>query len=195
MEALIWLGIIVIAILAAVIILWWRLVGERRSQSRVEAEAEFAYADVEYQWTQRQPYVGLLIIFLILLAGFLTYQFFTEEEFSGLSQLLVPVLGIILALLNAALKSYTFQIAHGGLFVVAPGTKTERKRIFAWDDLLWFKPENDGFKYYLKPEARSVGATEGRSIFKGNKIPCGKQSTLINAMIMARGIPTSLPRE
>ena len=188
---------IVVFILFAILILVLKIVAGRRTVAKAPGDSEFSYPDVEYQWSARPPVILKLMIFVALLFGFLVYWYIAgdEEELSGVFQIFIPLAGFLFAFLSGFLKSFTFQITSSGLYVLVPGSKGERKMLFSWSDLLWFKPLSDGFRFYLKTEAQGSLTTSGLGILKGSKIPCGKQATLINAIIMARGIPTSPPRK
>ena len=150
-------------------------------------------ADVEFEWTARPPLLGKLLAALAVIAAMAIAYIYGEGEGlnKGVMQMIVGVFTVLAALLGTHWQTSTYQFTRDGLYSVERSGKKQRKMVFAWPHLLWIKPENHGFKYYLKQDAgvRPPAAGARRS----GKIPCGKDATLVNSMLLARGIPTSPP--
>jgi len=194
MGTLIWVVAAVALLVLATLFFLMRKFGlERIVGAGKKEEESTASADVEFEWTARPPLLGTLIVALVVIAAVAIAYIYGEEEGlnKGIMQMIVGVVGMLAALLGTRWQTCTYQLTSDGLYSVERSGKKQRKMVFAWPHLLWFKPGNHGFKYYLKKGAgASPPAAGARS---SGRIPCSKDATLVNSMLLARGIPTSPP--
>jgi len=198
MEWILLSALVTIVVLALVIILLLRMRSSMKIGRDVETEKR-SYPDVEYEWSAGGSSLPQLILFVILIIVYgvvvLADNLFNGEEldFGSLIQLFLFSLGIFFSMIGVIWKKKTYQITTEGLFLLLPEKKGERKMLFSWDNLLWFKPDNKGFRYYLKVDAKSADLTAAMAFPMSNRVNCGRHATLVNSLIMARGIPTSPP--
>jgi hypothetical protein len=190
-----WIALSLLIGAVAVAIVLFLLLRSRGGAAVPDAEAlEGAYSDpgVEYEWTvgtSQKTKVVLLLLMMGALVGAIWLLSREGVELPGFLQAMLTGLGVFLALFSGLFRKKTYQITHDGLYVFS-SNKKDRFRIFAWEHLLWFKPNDNGFKYYVRGNIQRDLPADKPTFVSGNSIYCGKQATLVNSIILARGVPT-----
>lgn len=153
-------------------------------------------SSVEYEWSSRSKVFSKVVLVLALIvAGVFFYVFFSEDVDSVLSnvpQIGLFILGLVLSFFAGAMKTYTYQITSMGLYRFDAKRGGEKQLMFTWHNLSWIKPDNDGFRYYLKS---SPTANLSALALTSGKIYCGDHAMVVNAILMSRGVAITPPNQ
>lgn len=192
-DALLIMVVIIVAVAVIGVILLVLSTVRNRMPSGKKTETT-ADASVEYEWSARSKIFGKVVLVLVILAaGVFFYAFFSEDVdsiFSKMPQIGLFILGIIISLFTGAMKTYTYQITTAGLYRFDAKRGGEKQLLFTWQNLSWIKPDNDGFRYFLK--SSMAGNLSAFGVTSG-KVFCGDHAMVVNAIMMSRGVPISPP--
>ncbi|HUX08458.1 MAG TPA: hypothetical protein VMX35_14245 [Acidobacteriota bacterium] len=187
-------SLLALAVVMLAVLIWLRFRSSVPTADEAGGQSASQYG-VEYEWTTGSSpafKIFLVLVFGAILVGSVVFFFIDEADFMDLLKTGGAAIAMVVGLLGGLFKKKTYQMTGEGLYGFRQGGK-ERTRMFAWPELLWFKPGNSGFKYYLRQNISQEISSGGVSLSVGKSIYCGKHATLVNSIIMARGIPTSPP--
>jgi hypothetical protein len=178
-----------LALAVIVIVFWWKRYGAGR-----RIDKPFIEHDVEFEWTVKpSSALRATAIFLLLLVP-LGYMLLDDKDSeSKLIQSGIALIAAVAGLLGGQ-GSRTYQITGEGLYQKESPKKKKSKLLFAWADVDWIKPESDDFSYQLKPHTPILSDYSPAFLPRKGKIRCGKETTLIVSMILAKGVSVG-PRE
>lgn len=192
MEEIWWYAIAAVAVVVVVILIVLRRKGEiaAGSESR-QLSYGMETADAVYEWTASTGLSGQ-VVFVIIIGAAALAVWALESGFDfgeDLAGLIFPAVFMIFGLLATMFAKRTYTMTNDGLYVRDASSATaEPKPLFSWEDLSWFRPVSGGFVYYLKAKG-----SEDWVNYRGGRVHCGDSATLVNSLIMARGISTSSP--
>ena len=188
-------SLLVLAIIVLALFAWLRSRSSGIAIIKKAPVGSVTTAGVEYEWTSGSSpafKIFLVLIFGSILVGSIVFFFIDETDFVDLLKTGGAAIAMVAGLLGSFFKKKTYQITGEGLYGIQQSGK-EPQLIFAWSELLWFKPGSSGFKYYLKPNITRKASSGGTNFSISKSVYCGKHAMLVNSIIMARGIPTSPP--
>ena len=200
METWLMIGVVTLVLVAVVVV--FIVFRNRLQQGMIGQEGQDLGSPdpgVEYEWTSGAPPLvktALSVGFVLLYLSILLIDFFTDNKlFSDgeIWQVGLVALGVFFSALGPLMSKKTYQLTHEGLYEIPEKKKSERKLLFHWSQLIWFKPGIHGFRYYIRSGAPSFAGAQLPFLTKSRRVNCSKHAMLVNSMIMARGVPTSPP--
>lgn len=185
------IAVVFLVIVIGVAIVVFRIRKEMQARVQKEKEEHPEEEEVEYEWVFKPSMKSRIIAFALFALMIAAYFIFGETDESGskISQTILLMIGSIIGIFTAQ-GTVTYRITASSLFY-KKGTKekTEFKRLFLWSDLLWVKPEDDGFRYYLRERPKAELVSVSGSIGRKGRIRCGKDAMMINSFVLAKGVP------
>ncbi len=188
-------SLLLLAFIVLAMFIWLRARSSRIATAKKTSDESTTVAGVEYEWIAGSSPILKIILVLVfgsVLVVSVVFYFIDVTDFVDLLKTGGAAIAMVAGLLGSFFKKKTYQITGEGLYGIQQSGK-EPQLIFAWSELLWFKPGNSGFKYYLKPNIQRKAPSGGISFSISKSVYCGKHAMLVNSIIMARGIPTSPP--
>jgi hypothetical protein len=149
--------IVTIAIALAFVVFIFVL--RSRSEPKHIGSGEHPFSDVdsnvEYEWKVK-PNLFVRLMILLLIIGSAVWLWlnvdFLQDLVSDFGQLWFVGIWVI-SVLGGTAKSYHYAMTGKGIIrkeLVTARRLKKPEMLFTWDQISWFKPTNDGFRYYLK---------------------------------------------
>jgi hypothetical protein len=195
MKLIIIILVAVVFLLALVVALFFRLRSSVSPLASHDTEPEVELdASLEYEWkTKASPWSKLVIV--IMVVGALVYLLYGYEElqevFKKVYQIILVIFTVLSGFLSAMMKSFHYQMRADGLYrgeIQQDGKVKEFKQLFSWEQLLYIRPTNSGFRYHTRPKSGSMFGGISSGTVKG-----GDNAILVTSLVMSRGVPTSAP--
>lgn len=191
-----------VAALAIIVIIVLRARNSKIEQASTDPFASGVTANVEYQWEVR-PNIFARLLVIMLIIGAAVYGWFTLPFLRGIisdsGQLWVVGIWLLSFVFGSLGQAYRYSITEDGLMRERLSSNKKNNKpelLFAWHQLSWIKPTNNGFRYYLRGSLNENLLEDGEIKFKSSKsghVDAGENPTLVVSLIMARGVSTSAP--
>jgi len=203
-DPLLWFTV-AIAVLLVAFIIYLRIRSRDTNAMEQPDPLQALDENVEYEWEVRpNVFLRVVAIVVIIAVGVLPWLEFIDFDaiFDNLGQFWFVGVWLISVLLGGSTQAFKCTLTTSGLVRQnLSNKKAVPEVLFLWGELVWIKPGPHGFKYFRRADSAAENPFEKLSekvkISASNSryVRVGDSATLVNSLIMSRGIPTSPPNK